>query len=63
MENFARLTLVNRLDLLREVHDTLKSDMNFWLRQKDWKRVAELRKRVKDCDERIASTLHRLAMQ
>jgi hypothetical protein len=56
MSNFAELT--NRVDLLQEIVATLRQDRNFWLRQKDFKRVAELRSRIRRAEERLASLMY-----
>lgn len=52
--------LTNRIDLLQEIVATLRQERNFWLRQKDFKRVASIRQRLKSAEERLSSCLHYL---
>ncbi|CAB5220210.1 hypothetical protein UFOVP235_7 [uncultured Caudovirales phage] len=61
MSNADRFELANRADLLQEVCKTLRQDRNFWLRQKDFKRVAELRRRIRLAEERLASVMWAVA--
>ena len=50
--------LVERLSLLKDIEQNLKMERTFYVRQRDWTKVADIKYRLKVCGEKLAVTRH-----
>lgn len=53
MTDIRRLELTNRADLLKEVVASLRQTYGFYLKQRDWPKATDTRRRLREAESRL----------
>jgi len=53
MTDIHRYELANRADLLKEIVASLRQSLGFHLRQRDWPKATEVRRRLREAENRL----------